>query len=106
MDNLYFVVTIDKDAYTEVLEMKKLDDKLISLYLNLINFKLGKVLTFKGELVDVEFKNQDLCFVGVKDILHKYKFLKDNEEKCHDFNLIKDYIEKIYFEQGDLKIED
>lgn len=101
---LYFVVIINNDSYTEVLEMNKnkLDDKLISLYLDLISFKYGKVITFKGELADVvEFKCKDLDFTEVKDILDKYKFLKDDEEKGSSYELIKEYIEKIYLSRGD-----
>jgi hypothetical protein len=102
---LYFVVIINNDSYTEVLEMNKLDnkldDKLVSLYLDLINFRYGKVITFKGELVDVEFKCKNLDFTEVKDILDKYKFLKDDEEKGSSYELIKEYIEKIYLSRGD-----
>jgi hypothetical protein len=59
---LYFVVIINNDNYTEVLQMNKLDDKLVSLYLDLISFRYGKVITFKGELIDVEFKYKNLDF--------------------------------------------
>jgi hypothetical protein len=102
---LYFVVAIDRDSYTEVLELRKImDDKLVSLYQNLTGFKYGKVLIFKGELVDVQAKynDNDLSFIEIKDILTKYEFLKDDKEKGLEYDLLKDYIENIYYGKENL----
>ena len=104
---LYFVVVIDRDSFTEVLELEKLDDQLITLYQNLINFNYGKLLIFKGELQDVQFqtKHTDLSLLTVKEILSKYEFLKEDINKGIDYELLEDYIEKIYFEKEKIKIE-
>lgn len=103
---LYFVVAIDRDSFTEVLELEKMDDKLISLYQNLTNFKYGKLLVFKGDLQDAQFqpKYTDLSFLTVKGILSKYEFLKE-DNKGIDYEILEDYINEIYFEKEDLKIE-
>jgi hypothetical protein len=103
---LYFVVVIDRDSFTEVLELEKLDDKLISLYQNLTDFKYGKLLVFKGELQDAQFqpKYTDLSFLTVKGILSKYEFLKE-DNKGIDYEILEDYINKIYFGKEDLKVE-
>jgi hypothetical protein len=82
-----------------------MDDQLISLYLNLIDFKFGKVLTFKGELVDVQFKYNDMLFIEIKDVLTQYEFLKNDEEKGIYYDLLKDYIENIYLGKENLQIE-
>lgn len=103
---LYFVVAVDRDSFTEVLELEKMDDKLISLYQNLTNFKYGKLLVFKGDLQDAQFqpKYTDLSFLTVKGILSKYEFLKE-DNKGIDYEILEDYINEIYFEKEDLKIE-
>lgn len=102
---LYFVVAIDRDSFTEVLELEKLDDKLISLYQNITDFKYGKILIFKGELEDVQYRYaNDLAFLEVKDILAKYEFLKEDNKRI-DYELLESYIEKIYFRKETLKVE-
>ncbi len=100
-------MVIDRDSFTEVLELEKLDDQLITLYQNLINFNYGKLLIFKGELQDVQFqtKHTDLSLLTVKEILSKYEFLKEDINKGIDYELLEDYIEKIYFEKEKIKIE-
>lgn len=85
--------------------MERLDDRLLSLYQSLIDFQYGKVLVFKGELVDVQAKYNDLSFIEIKDILIKYEFLKDDKEKGIYYDIIKDYIENIYLEKKGLEIE-
>lgn len=99
------MVAIDRDSYTEVLELENLDDKLISLYQNITEFKYGKLLIFKGEIEDVQFKyTDDLSLLTVKEILSKYEFLKEDKNKGIDYELLEAYIEKIYFEEK-IKIE-
>lgn len=101
-------MAIDRDSFTEVLELEKLDDKLISLYQNLIDFKYGKVLIFKGELEDAQFqaKYTDLSFLNLKGILEKYEYLKkDEKNKCIDYEILESYIYNIYLDKEDSKVE-
>ena len=89
------VVAIGKDGFTEVLQLEKEDDKIITLYKKISVNKDGMIFFFDGELSDFSISTNNVFIMDIYDLIEMYgSNMHQEHSEYEDYIKLKNYIIK------------